>query len=105
MMKLKTEDRYSYNEDDFMQCGENMQELTVTITLCEYRNLVRDIVHQDNAIEKLEKENKELREQLDACRRYIIANNPELVEKIIGCANTFANASKPDQTTEEGGEE
>lgn len=44
-MSLKTE--YSYNEDDFMQNGNGMQELTVTITLCEYRNLIEDIAYSE----------------------------------------------------------
>mgnify|MGYP003498020666 CR=1 FL=1 len=46
---LKT--KYSYNEDDFMQNGEELKELTVTITLCEYRNLIRELSTYDAKIE------------------------------------------------------
>ena len=38
-MSLKTD--YGWNEDDYVQADEKMSELTVTITLCEYRNLIR----------------------------------------------------------------
>lgn len=57
-MSLKTE--YGYNEDDFIEQGGELKELTVTITLCEYRNLVKETTYQDVIIEKLQEENKKL---------------------------------------------
>ena len=36
-MSLKT-DYANFNEDDFVESSGEMKELTVTITLCEYRN-------------------------------------------------------------------
>ncbi len=102
-MSLKTE--YGYNEDDFVQSGENMQELTVTITLCEYRNLIKDITYQDNTIEKLEEENKKLKEQNNAYQGYIIANHPEFIEKLGDFANALINTPKADHPTEKGGGE
>lgn len=102
-MSLKTE--YSYNEDDFVQNGNGMQELTVTITLCEYRNLVKDISYQDGTIEKLEEENKKLKEQNKAYQEYIIANHPEFIEKLADFANVLTNTPTPDHPTEKGGAE
>ena len=101
-MSLKTE--YGYNEDDFVQSGENMQELTVTITLCEYRNLINNIAHQDNTIEKLEEENEKLKKQNKVYQDYIIANHPELIKKLGDFANVVLNTPKADHPTEKGGD-
>jgi hypothetical protein len=101
-MNLKTE--YGYNEDDFVQREANMQELTVTITLCEYRNLIKDIVYQDNTIQKLEEENEKLKEQNKAYQGYIIANHPEFIEKLGDFANALINTPKADHPTEKGGD-
>lgn len=48
---LKTDNMY--NDDDFAQVGDQMNELTVTITLCEYRNMVRELARNEIEIEKL----------------------------------------------------
>ena len=102
-MSLKTE--YGYNEDDFVQNGNGMQELTVTITLCEYRNLIKDITNQDKAIEKLEEENEKLKKQNKAYQDYIIANHPEFIKKLGDFANVVLNTPKADHPTEKGGAE
>ncbi len=52
MENLKT-DGY-YNEDDFVQEDRGLRELTVEISLCEYRNLVRELTKCELYIEKLE---------------------------------------------------
>lgn len=72
-----------YNEDDFVQQGETMNELTVTITLCEYRNLLQEIVRQDltidtknEEIETLKEENKKLKDCIAVCKM------PEWIQKI-----------------------
>ena len=66
-MKNKTDIVGCYNEDDFVQRGENMDELTVTITLCEYRNIITELTRMEirlNAaneqIAELEKEKEQL---------------------------------------------
>lgn len=61
-MSLKTE--LPYNEDDFVQRGSYLDELSVTITLCEYRNLIRESARNEKEIEKLQEENERLREQV-----------------------------------------
>ena len=45
---LKTDERH-YESDDFIQteCG-TMKELTVTITLHEYRQLIKDLAYWQN---------------------------------------------------------
>ena len=98
---MKTE--YSYNEDDFVQNRDGMQELTVTITLCEYRNLVKDLSHQDSTIERLEEENKRLKEQNKTYQKYIVANRPELIEKLSDFANALISIPTVDHPTEKGG--
>lgn len=60
-MAYKTEHSNCYNEDDFVQDEHGgLKELTVTITLCEYRNLIRELANQEAAIERLHEEKTEL---------------------------------------------
>lgn len=99
-MSLKTE--YSYNEDDFVQNGDEMQELTVTISLCEYRNLVKDLAYQDATIERLEQENEKLKKEQKVYQDYIIINHPEFIEKLGEFANVFLNI-KPNNHPDEDG--
>ena len=99
-MSLKTE--YSYNEDDFVQNRDGMQELTVTISLCEYRNLVKDITYQDATIEKLEQENEKLKKEQKAYQDYITINHPEFIEKLGELVNVFLNIKPNNQPDEDG---
>lgn len=77
---LKT--KYSYNEDDFVQNGEELKELTVTITLCEYRNLIRELSTYDTKIESLQEENKKTKEQLRSLAEIIVYKDPEIMNDI-----------------------
>lgn len=54
-----------FNEDDFRQTEHGaLEELTVTITLCEYRNLVREQAQNEITISRQADEIKELRLKL-----------------------------------------
>lgn len=99
-MSLKTE--YSYNEDDFVQNGDEMQELTVTISLCEYRNLVKDLAYQDGVIQTLEKENERLNKAAVLYQNYIVGNHPELTEKLKEYINVFLSLGLNNQSDEDG---
>lgn len=61
---MSNKTKYDYNEDNFVQVGEQLNELTVTITLEEYRNLIKEQGYSDNAIEKLQTENEGLKEHI-----------------------------------------
>lgn len=61
-MKLKTEYSGCFNGDDFTQRGGELEELMVTITLCEYRNMVRELARMELQIEKLQYEKEKLEE-------------------------------------------
>ena len=95
-MSLKTE--YGYNDDDFVQNGNDMQELTVTITLCEYRNLVRDLSNADTVVERLQEENKKLTEQNQTLSALIISQNPEMIQ---GFGKAISSLFNKDETQAE----
>ena len=101
-MSLKTE--YSYNEDDFIQNANEMQELTVTITLCEYRNLVEERAYSEKTIDKLQEENKNLKKQNETYQKFIIANHPEIIEKLGNLADMLTKGVTSDHPTEKGGD-
>lgn len=91
-MSLKTE--YSYNEDDFIQNGNDMKELTVTITLCEYRNLVRVLSNADTIVERLQEENKKLTEQNQTLSSFIVSQNPEMIQSFGNTIKSIFNKEK-----------
>ena len=86
-MSLKTE--YSYNEDDFVQSGESLNELTVTITLCEYRNLIREQTRSAKQIECLEEELKKAKEAGKTFMQLCMIKSPETINKICDVFNEF----------------
>lgn len=59
-MSTKTDNNYCYNEDDFIERAGEMHELTVTITLCEYRNLITENARLEAVGSRLFEENTEL---------------------------------------------
>lgn len=71
-----------YNEDDFVQNGEELKELTVTITLCEYRNLIRELSTYDAKIESTQEENKKIKEQLRSLAEIIVYKDPEIMNDV-----------------------
>ena len=58
-MNLKND--YSYNEDNFIQDGDVLRELTVTITLCEYRNIIEELTHARSLVDSLQEQEKKLK--------------------------------------------
>ena len=80
-MNRKTEFT-TYNEDDFVQRGDSLDELTVTITLCEYRNLIKELAQSDMTIEWLREEKAELEKKLEAAAKALSSFTPELMRDI-----------------------
>ena len=86
-MSLKTE--YQYNEDDFVQRGESLNELTVTITLCEYRNLIREQTRSAERIDFLEEKLKETKEMGKTFMQLFMLKSPETINKLCDLYNEF----------------
>lgn len=72
-----------YNEDDFVQNESGMHELTVTITLCEYRNLIRGLQRQDVIIEELKTRMKNAQEYSKTLFQMLMVKSPEVINKAI----------------------
>lgn len=86
-MSLKTAD--SYSKDDFVQRGEALDELTVTITLCEYRNLIAEQTRLGMVVDRLQEEKAELEKKLKATSEALAAcKMPDWVRAI---GNTLAH--------------
>lgn len=80
-MSLKTDCRY--NEDDFAERSGQLDELTVTITLCEYRNLITEQTRLDMTVDRLQEEKAELEKKLKAASEALAAcKMPEWVKTI-----------------------
>ncbi len=101
-MANKTEFNH-YNEDDFVQCESgDLRELTVTITLCEYRNLVRENAEQDKIIDRLHEEKAELEKKYsDATVALAAVKLPEWTKIISGI---FGGEEPEEELDEDGGD-
>lgn len=100
-MSLKSE--FCRNDDDFYETNGHLKELTVTITLCEYRNLITELARADEIFPKIKEENKNLKKQVEDLSKYIFASNPSIGKSLSEITKEFANVCKneDDADTEE----
>ncbi len=106
-MSIKSE--YEYNEDNFVEENENLKELTVTITLCEYRNLIEDRAYSDKAIGELQDEVEKLKKQNEAFVNLILKMSPDIAkplkEQIESVFALLYNTAETIQTYNEEGQD
>lgn len=100
-MSNKT-DLNDYNEDDFIEENGELKELTVTITLCEYRSLIRELVYSDKAIEELQTQNESLRKENENLKALVLHKSPELRNKIAEVIKMFKKQLEEDLLNEKG---
>ena len=79
--------KYNTEEDDYVERAGAVEELTVTITLCEYRYLIRKAAENEMKIEQLANENSELEERVKTLSQAILAKFPDLVGGVLGSIN------------------
>lgn len=80
-MKLKTEFN-CFNFEDFVQKEGQLHELTVTITLYEYRNLISEAVRSEEIINRLQEEKNRLTKQNEALKKLVIKYNPDFIRSV-----------------------
>lgn len=80
-MNTKTNFR-QFNEDDFIEVDNQMRELTVTITLCEFRNLITELARSEQKMLQLFDENEKLKNQNKYLLQAVLKSNPELLNNI-----------------------
>ena len=89
------------SEFDYVESGESCHELTVTITLCEYRELIERRVRQAAEIEQLKAERDKYEKLVQECGKALFAKHPEAVQSFTdGVAALFGNDSDPEDETE-----
>ena len=73
-----------YNDDNYIERAGELHEITVEITLAEYRGLIEDKCYNEKAIEELQEENEQLRKENEELKRQnnlfinkLYAENPE----------------------------
>lgn len=76
-------------EDDYVEHGGICNELTVTITLREYRGLIEEKVKQAAEIERLTAERDKFEKQAREYGKMLIAKHPEIIKKITGVVSEF----------------
>ena len=71
-----------FEQDDFVEENGQLRELTVTITLSEYRELVASSVLQHNYIDQID----DLKAGMDYLCRLILEAKPDLAHYVIAAA-------------------
>lgn len=99
MSDLKTS--YGYNENDFVEKDRTLHELTVTITLAEYRDLIATKECLLKTRDDLQAEVDKLTEQNKSLSQAIIASNGGKLFKNIGKAIGDAFALNEEEAEEE----
>ena len=76
-------EKYYACEEDYVESAGELHELTVTITLNEYRALIREAVVAEAKIERLEAELEELRKEKKSLSDALaVCKMPAFIEKI-----------------------
>lgn len=73
-----------YERDDFVEDSGQLRELTVTITLSEYRELVASSVLQRDYIDQID----DLKEGMDYLCQVILEAKPDLAPYVINAGKT-----------------
>ena len=73
-----------YEQDDFVEESGQLRELTVTITLSEYRELVASSMRQQDYIEQID----DLKEGMDYLIQEVLKAKPDLAPYVIDAAQT-----------------
>lgn len=73
-----------YEQDDFVEENGQLRELTVTITLSEYRDLVVSSVRQRDYIDQID----DLKEGMDFLCQVILEAKPDLEPYVTNIAQT-----------------
>lgn len=71
-----------YEQDDFVEESGQLRELTVTITLSEYRRLILSSVRQRDYIDQID----DLKEGMDFLCQVILEAKPDLEPYVINAA-------------------
>lgn len=71
-----------FEQDDFVEENGQLRELTVTITLSEYRRLILSSVRQRDYIDQID----DLKEGMDFLCRVILEAKPDLEPYVINAA-------------------
>ena len=73
-----------FENDDFVEENGQLRELTVTITLSEYRELVASSVIQRDHIDRID----DLKEGMDYLCKLVLEAKPDLAPYVIDAAKT-----------------
>ena len=74
----------AFEQDDFVEENGQIRDLTVTITLSEYRELVSSSVRQLNYIDQID----DLKEGMDYLCQLVLEAKPDLATYVIAAAKT-----------------
>lgn len=94
--------RYSANDYNFVQRNGGMSELTVEITLDEYRSLITDVASMSLQIDDLNAELKKLTEKIEALQKAVAATiPPSLIKGLAGWASQFCGADEAEDAEDQ----
>lgn len=89
------------NDDNFVQDGETMKELTVTITLEEYRNLIIERTRNEEYINNLEERFKKLESQAKLMTDMVLFDHPEFYGDMVEAVKKFLTKMSEPVSVEE----
>ena len=89
-------------EDDYIEKNGAVEELTVTITLCEYRRLIEENVRLNTIAEQHADEIESLEKQKNILTEHLFACKPDLAADILAFSKKLFNNYADDAQDEEG---
>lgn len=77
------------NDDDFVQDGNTIKELTVTITLAEYRNLIIENTRYEKTVNDLKIRLEKAEKQAQLMRDMVLYDHPEFIGDLSNAVSKF----------------
>lgn len=92
-------------EDDYIERAGAVEEITVIITLREYRELIKNDALNNAQLKKLEEENEKLQRRVDELGKLIVAKHPDALGKVFAaiCDMAGTNCEEADADETAGG--
>ena len=89
------------NDDDFVQAEGTMKELTVTITLCEYRNLITERTRYEAEVDRLQDRLKQAEEREKLMTDVVMLDHPEFYTDMFDAVVKFLKKANTPVSVEE----
>lgn len=84
-------------EEDYIERAGALEEITVTITICEYRELIQYKARAEMQLEQLTKELEQQRQHNEKILKALLAKSPDVMSALTDAVHEMFGADEEDE--------